>query len=245
MIANNPSAVAELRSRLSDISWWMRLTCQKIAQQANREDDCTGRFWEGRYKAHVLLDEAAILACAIYVDLNPIRAAMAQSLEDSHYTGAKARIDDLKDSAHSTKKQKPKQSRPKRPNRWERRRGHKHSGWLSPIEIKESFDPIGIDASQCGRRASLKGFLTMSIVRYLELLDWTGRQLRSGKRGVISGDTKPILQSLGIDPDHWLDLAEKFGSLFKRAAGTSISLSSEADQRGQNWFQAPGKRCFK
>lgn len=252
MITNDPRTVAELRSRLSDISWWMRLTCQKIAQQANREDDCTGRFWEGRYKAQLLLDEAAILACAIYVDLNPIRAAMAQSLEDSHYTGAKARIDDLKESKFeldnqppATKKRNPKQCRqPKRSNRWERSRGRKQSGWLSPLEIKESSDPIGIDASQCGRRASLKGFLTMSIIRYLELLDWTGRQLRSDKRGVIPDHTKPFLQSLGIEPDHWLDLAEKFGSLFKRAAGSSVSLSSESDRRDQNWFQAPGKHCF-
>lgn len=252
MITNNPRTVAELRNRLSNFSWWMRLTCQKIAQQANREDDCTGRFWEGRYKAQLLLDDAAILACAIYVDLNPIRAAMAQSLEDSHFTGAKARIDDLKDSKLqfnnqrcSTKKQKPKlTNKPKQTARWERCRGRKQCGWLSPLEIQESLDPIGIDASQCGRRASLKGFLTMSIVRYLELLDWTGRQLRSDKRGVIPTHTKPTLQSLGIDPDHWLDLAEKFGSLFKRAAGSSIALSAQAELRDQNWFQAPGKHCF-
>ena len=177
---------------------------------------------------------------------------MAQSLEDSQFTGAKARIDDLKDSKfeldnqpRANKKRKPKQSRqPKHPNHWERSYNRKQSGWLSPIEIKELHDPIGIDTSQCGRRASLKGFLTMSIVRYLELLDWTGRQLRSDKRGVIPDHTKPILQSIGIDPDHWLELAEKFGSLFKRAAGSSVALSSEADRRDQNWLQAPGKHCF-
>ena len=69
---------------------------QKIAVKANHEDKCTGRFWEGRYKSQALLDEASILACAMYVDLNPIRAAIAQTPETSDYTGAKDRLDDLK-----------------------------------------------------------------------------------------------------------------------------------------------------
>ena len=260
LIVNQPRRVAELRLRLSDISWWMRLTAQKIAQQANREDECTGRFWEGRYKAQLLLDEPAILACAMYVDLNPIRAAIAQSLEESDFTGAKARIDDLKDSklnadrfqAGPKNKTKPKHSvttkpvnaKPIRTRRWERSKGRTRSGWLCPLEIAESADPIGLDPSHCGRRASLKGFLRMSIFGYLELLDWTGRQLRSDKRGAIPESVPPILKRLGITPANWLDLANRFGKLFKRAAGSSISLSTEAHHRGQAWMQAPGSTCF-
>jgi hypothetical protein len=261
MITNDPRRVAELRVRLSDISWWMRLTAQKIARQANLEDDCTGRFWEGRYKAQILLDEAAILACAMYVDLNPIRAALAQSLEDSHFTGAKSRIDDLKDSkfhwversiettgSRTDDKSAGSPARPpaqpKRTSRWERCPGRKQSGWLSPLEIREGADPVDADASQCGRRASLKGFLTMPVLRYLELLDWTGRQLRSEKRGVIPETVAPILKRLGIESDRWLDMAFQFGRMFKRASGSSISLSVEAGRRGQRWMQAPGASCF-
>ncbi len=261
LIINQPTLVGQLRERLSDVSWWMRLLGQKIAQQANREDECTGRFWEGRYKAQLLLDEAAILACAVYVDLNPIRAAMAQSLEDSNFTGAKARIDDLKDAAiiddQATAEVQPSSNQRKpapiklgvdksreRTSRWERSRGREQSGWLSPLEIKETSDPIGADASSCGRRASLKGFLPVSLLRYLELLDWTGRQLRSDKPGAIPDKIAPILKRLGIQSNRWLDLAKQFGQLFKRAAGTSVSLSNEADRRGQNWLQAPGKSCF-
>ena len=255
MLLNEPGKIAELRIRLSDISWWMRLSNQKIAKQANVEDECSGRFWEGRYKAQLLLDEAAILACAMYVDLNPIRAAMAQSLEDSDFTGAQARITDLKVSgkhdALTASNPKPKnKSTPsmrlisKTTRRWERSRGRKQSGWLSPLEISESSDPSGTDPSRCGRRASLKGFLTMSIGRYLELLDWTGRQLRSNKCGAIPAQVAPILKRLGIQAEGWLKLTSQFSRLFKRAAGTSISLAAEADRRGQQWMQGPGTNYF-
>ncbi len=70
------------RSGLSDISWWMRLLSQHVVQRANKEDQEVGKFWQARYWAVRLLDETAILACAAYVDLNPIRAAMAESIED-------------------------------------------------------------------------------------------------------------------------------------------------------------------
>ncbi len=50
---------------------------------------------KGRFKSQALLDEQAILSCMIYVDLNPIRADICQTLEDSEHTSIKQRIEQI------------------------------------------------------------------------------------------------------------------------------------------------------
>ena len=200
---NMPERLSEIRRRLSDISWLMRMIAEQIARRANAEDQTAGRFWQGRFKAVKLLDEAAVLACAAYVDLNPIRAGICETLEQSDHTSAQRRIESLPLPANS-------QTRP--------------DGWLAPVDLQETRSMPGPLPDRGGRRASGKGFVPMSTVEYLELVEWTGRQFVRGKAS-IPNHVPPLLSRLGIGAADWLSLARNFGRMFHRVAGAPRSLA--------------------
>lgn len=88
------ASVARWRSRLSDLSWFMRCLNEYVARLANREDGAKGRFWEGRFKSQALLDEAALLTAMAYVDLNPVRAGLADSIPTSRFTSGQQRLEE-------------------------------------------------------------------------------------------------------------------------------------------------------
>ena len=221
-IRNDKPKVKQIRRRLSDISWWMRLLCQKIAQRANREDEMQGKFWESRYKSVKILDETGLLACAAYVDLNPIRAALVELLEESDYTSAQRRISTLLlDQLNEAEASQPA----KRPDRF-----------LAPLTIAELRDEIGAHLNTSGDRCSDKGFLNLSIESYIELLDWTSRHIVPGKRGSTPSEAPAILQRLGLDGDAWCELVRDFGELFSSVAGRPTVIDAARSHRRQRRF---------
>ena len=226
MITNDPVKLKAIRSRLSDISWWMRFLSQKIAQRANREEGENGKFWQARYRAVRLLDETAILACAAYVDLNPIRAAMAATIETSDYTSGQQRAITLQaelNAISSLEQAVDKTSKPIAQS-------------LSPLTIDVLKDAIGACCHTAGHRASDKGFLAMSVASYLELLDWTARELRSDKRSTTPTSAAPIFERLGIDANTWCELTRDFGKLFSTVAGKpKVIESTRSRQRHQRY----------
>lgn len=88
--------IEQWRDRLWSMSWFMKELNYDIACRANQEDNCTGHFWESRFKSQALLDEKALVAAMAYVDLNPIRAGIATTPEQSEFTSIKVRIKALK-----------------------------------------------------------------------------------------------------------------------------------------------------
>jgi len=238
-IAGCPVKCAEIRQRLSSISWWMRLLCQRVAMRANREDDEKGRFFQDRYGATKLVDEASLLACAAYVDLNPIRAAMCETLEQSDHTSVQRRIESLQRSSDQNNGSVPEQSSREGTNRpacSPQAGSVSGDAFLSPLSIDEQHDPIGPCVSESGKRASDKGFLAMPLEDYLQLLDWTAREVAPGKRGSTPASAPPILQRLGLDASSWCELVSDFGKLFCTVAGRPDRVDSMRSPRTHRRF---------
>ena len=76
----------------------------------------------------------------------------------------------------------------------------------------------------------------LALPEYLQLLDWTGRQLRSDKRGTIPHQLVPILERLNLDATLWPTTVADFPRLFRFAAGRVEHLVREAERRGAAGF---------
>jgi hypothetical protein len=243
-IVNDPARLATIRSRLSDISWWMRLLSQNIAQRANKEDKEVGKFWQARYRAVRLLDEAAVLACAAYVDLNPIRAAMAESLEESDFTSVQKRIETLrgksnKQSVGSDEPETGKEAGLANPTVEGSSQlvSSPSDSHLARLSIDELHDPIGPCCHTGGQRASDKGFLPMTTAAYVDLLDWTAREIRADKRGATPAKMQPVFDRLGISGEVWCGMVKDFGRLFYAVAGRPHAIDAHRSRDGQHRYK--------
>jgi hypothetical protein len=243
-ICRNRARVGLLRSRLSDISWWMRLLSQDIAQRANRQDEETGKFWQARYRAVRLLDETALLACAAYVDLNPIRAAMAETLEASDFTSVQRRIESLQAQAKTSARPSTLDGPANAPSSATRRSSPVPTSqpaadhrYLAPLEINVRRDSAGPCCSKASARASDKGFLPMPLEHYLQLLDWTARQLKQGKSGRTPASARPVLERLGLSGRKWCSLVKDFGRLFYAVAGQPHVIDSHTGRQSKHRYK--------
>ena len=93
-LSGDAQRIAVLRTRLSDLSWYMQCLNAPIARRSNVEDGCTGRFWEGRFYSKTLPDERAVYACMAYADLNPLRAGDADRIDTPAHTALRRRLDE-------------------------------------------------------------------------------------------------------------------------------------------------------
>jgi len=221
--------LAECRRRLSDVSWFMRCLNEPIARRANREDGCTGRFWEGRFKCQRLDDAGALLTCMAYVDLNPVRAGLAETPEASEFTSARDR------SVARSGRQKlavaPEVAPTPTPAQEEMvakaREDAVRDRWLVPFATAQEKPAL----------AHADTWLAdITEDRYLALLDWTGRELRAEKRGHIPDALSPVLQRLDLDVEAWAENVARYGTLFHRLAGKVSRLRDWARAKQLPWL---------
>ena len=207
-IRDDPDRVATIRSRLSDISWWMRLLCQNIATRANFEDGEPGKFWQSRFKAVRLLDDEALLACAAYVDLNPIRAGLAETVEGSDFTSVQRRIQALQTDAEQASPAPvaddvmptaEAELAVEAADGAELRAACSADSFLAPLSLGVSA--TGAVPAADPHRCSDKGVLSLSVAEYLTLLDWTARHTSPGKRDLTPGDVPLIFERLSFSAE--------------------------------------------
>ena len=180
------------RKRLSDLSWFMKCLNEPIAREANKEDECTGHFFEGRFHSQALLTEEAVLSCMAYVDLNPVRAGMHPTPETSEHTSIKERIQPTLNLEDAIREQM-------------------NQGLLYqfPVPLKPllPFEGMIKNEHQSG--------LLFAETDYLALVDDTGRIIRDGKRGAIAKHLPHILDRLGFSEAQWLESATQFERLYQ------------------------------
>jgi len=201
----------------------------------------------------------------MYVDLNPIRAAMAATPEESLHTSAYDRIQALQgatipsaavdfvaieteEAGRILRTSTPDQLRKRKANA-KKRRGNSilRDAWLSPLTLNERA-ATGPQSSGSGVRASDKGFLSLKLSDYLKLLDWTGRERGSVQKAELPSHLDPILKRIGIDGRMWCDLVWNFKKYFGRgsAVGSPASMKESASNRNRKFTRGQNAAacCF-
>lgn len=237
-----PQRIAVLRRRLSSLSWFMKQLNEYIARAANKEDKVKGHFWESRFKCQALLDDAAIVAGMVYVDLNVIRAGQAPTPEDSDFTSIQERIRNWRKEvmAHSSLPANAPQNLNSDSSDKPARNGDDET-FTPSISHNFSITEPPADTSTdwlCPIQSALqrRGILQMPETDYFDLVDRTGRILRADKRGAIDPSLSPILLRIGANPQKWLDTVANFDSKFRLVAGRLASLRAFAQLLGKQWF---------
>jgi len=231
-LAANERRIGVLRERLADLSWFMKTLKEPIARRANKEDDCTGAFWEGRFKSYRIVDDAGALTCAAYIDLNPIRAGLAETPEASEFTSVYDRIQTWRAERRrrgraSGRKRRRRTRASSDPGRRPATLSRKLGDWLAPMSS---------EAAAPGRRV-IFGF---GAEKYFELVDSLGRIVRGDKTGAIPDDLRPLLERLELDVDIWLHAVTGHARrLWGTTVGRAKGLAAEAIRRKQRWVANP------
>ena len=82
--------------------------------------------------------------------------------------------------------------------------------------------------------------LPMAEAQYIQLVDYTGRQIRLDKRGAIAASQPPALRRLGLDPAHWTGQVKGIGSAYWRIVGSVEAMVEKAKAIDQDWMKGVG-----
>jgi REP element-mobilizing transposase RayT len=238
-IAKVEELCQEYRARFHDLSWFMRTLNEHIARRANAEDGVKGRFWEGRFKSQALLDDKALLAAMAYVDLNPVRAGIAETPEVSDYTSIRERVAGVPEKADSEIQTR------------ERAATHEPDTQAldgETLRAEKEVQPLPQSALMpFDAAAKTPWAIPFAFADYLDLVDWTGRAIRSDKRGYIPSGHPLILDRLGIDPEQFIRYSERLLKEFGTAVGAPVAMANLCARRQTKYLHGirAARRMFQ
>ena len=94
-VGTGPALTAEeivaARQKLSHPGPMLRAVKEAFARRLNLQHGTSGHVWESRYHDVALLDAGGVLACQVYVDLNPFRANLVEDPALSSFCSARHR----------------------------------------------------------------------------------------------------------------------------------------------------------
>lgn len=206
--------IEKYRNKLTDISAFMGALNEYLARRSNSEDNCTGRFWEGRFKSYALLDDTALLTCMAYVDLNPIRAGMAINLEESDFTSIQKRIAQVNQELVSNKENS-----------------------LGILGLGLNLTAFMDSITQQGSGVKITPCIPCSFEEYRQLVEWTGRQVREDKTGHIPSNVESLLTAFSVEKKEWLSTVTSFEKHFSWVMGSVERLRRIARQKKLKWVR--------
>jgi hypothetical protein len=218
---DEPHWVDKTRKRLANLSWFMKCLKEPIARRANREDDVTGAFWEGRFKSIAVLDETSLLSTAAYIDLNPLAAGAALTPEESAHTSLRVRLDHCESNGSDHNLHEDLSTLTRNP-------AQEAGLWLLPLDDGR--------ADGAGRPGLMVG-CTLSF--YLSVVDATSRMVRGGK-ATLDAHVAPIFQRLALDQRMVEHAINKLFQPRRRTANTlGAKISRPSGARGGRPLRQP------
>ncbi|MCY2985434.1 MAG: transposase [Planctomycetota bacterium] len=184
----NADWVAGARKRLTSLGWFMKCLKEPLARLANKQDKCTGAFFEGRFKSIAILDDESLLTVCAYIDLNPVAAGIAETPEASEHTSVKARVEHVVAAGRAKDLQAAELGSVAAARV---SGGLEDELWLVPVEDRRGLGSL--------REGMSSGF---TLGQYVMLVEYTGRMLRNGKVA-ISNEVAGVFARLGCTPESW------------------------------------------
>jgi len=212
-LARDKRKIKRLRKRLSNISWFMSGLSEYAARRANKEDDVSGRFWQGRFSCREIACEPALLVCGAYVDLNQIRAGEVSLPHEAAFSSIGLRLRDV------------------------------DGGWLppltlSPTEIGDAPCATGQRILDKGLLPlSLEQYTRLLDWTAGQVGQDEPAEATEAPRATLPAAEQATLDGLGINPQQWLTAVRDFPRLFRRMAGRASDLAERARQIGRRCLQ--------